>query len=139
MDDLRTRPVKGDLLLGGSTPEGFPPPPMPARSWWHRRWRRVLLVVAVVVGALVMLGWVVTDRSRPGAAEGSTFHQANLAQRETASLAAMLVDVPGYRYADASEQSQEPTKYMVGISLHSVATSKAPRWRTSSCASSLLE
>jgi len=125
MEDLRSSPVDTSLPLGGTGVGLPPPPPMPTRSWRRDRWSRVLLLVVVVFGALALLGVVAVNRSHSGVQEGSTFHQANLAQGETASLAAMLVDVPGYRYEDASpvevqQAQQDEPMTEVGVSLHSV-------------------
>ena len=53
----------------------------------------------------VVLIWAPACDSSPAPREpaGSTFHQAHLAEGETSEVAALLIDVPGYRYLDTMD------------------------------------
>ena len=125
MDDTPSRPDEVEPSIAGSTLE--PPPPVDARqdSWLRRRWWVLLLVVAIG-GALISL---IVPSSTPDSGS-SAFHQTNLADGETESLAALLVDVPGYRYRDAMDVETENARAasdperMPGLSLHSVRDSE---------------
>lgn len=82
---------------------------------------------AILASPFVLLALASACQASSGRAGGdSAFHQAHLADGETASLAAMLVDVPGYRYVDASQREVQNAldrvdrKSLAGLSLHIV-------------------
>lgn len=87
-----------------------------------RQTRRAILVSSVVL--LAVASACQASSNHPTA--DSAFHQANLAEGETASLAAILVDVPGYRYVDATHQEVQNAldkvdrTALAGLSLHTV-------------------
>ena len=75
--------------------------------------RTTLLVVAVALTASACGG-----SSAPRAPAGSAFHQAHPAEGETPEVAALLVDVPGYRYLDATEP--EIQNFLEGVRIRVV-------------------
>lgn len=125
MDDIPSGPDEVESSVAASTLG--PPAPGDAQqdSWLRRRWW-VLLLVAVVGGVLLSLV-VRSSAPDPG---GAAYHQANLADYETESLAALLVDIPGYRYEDAADVEIENARAAIdseaapGLSLHSVLDSE---------------
>ena len=75
---------------------------------------------------LLLVVSVATCKSRPTEPPDSAWHQAHLAERESAVLAAELVEIPGYFYEDVSAEelknalAQWPEGLVVGVSLHGV-------------------
>ncbi len=99
----------------------------------HRRWAWGSLVALIAFLGLLVFAETRGGGSQPMGSSGdrastgsAAFHRAHLAEGETASLAAMLIDVPGYLYVDASELEVQDALgrfdpgSLTGLSLHAV-------------------
>ena len=123
LEETPSRPDEAESVAGPTLDPQ--PDDVPHDSWLRRRWW--VLLLAVVIGGVFIALMVPSSTSDQGS---SAFHQSHLAEGETDSLAALLVDVPGYRYQDATDSETQNARARMdpevvpGLSLHSILDSE---------------